>query len=202
MPLPAVKAHPPRAEATYAQLEALPEHMVGEIIDGELVASPRPRSRLAHTTSVVGIDIGGAFFRKPSGPDRPGGWWIVDEPELHFGKQVLVPDLAGWRHARMPEIADVAYFTLAPDWVCEVISPSSARRDRIQKARIYAQSGVSWLWLIDPAHQTVEVMHNNGEHWVVIDNWGGDDDAARIPPFDAVAVDLSRWWLPAPTELP
>ena len=187
---------PPKTEATYADIEALPEHVVGEIIDGELVVSPRPRASHAVTSSTIGMDVGSAFSRKPNGPDRPGGWWILDEPELHFGKQVVVPDLAGWRLERMPEVPDVAYFTLAPDWACEVISPQSGRRDRIQKARIYGQNGVQWLWLVEPLEQVVEVLHWQGERWELIDTWGGDDNAARIPPFEAVAVELERWWLP------
>ena len=201
MPLPAHKTSPsPHKEATYADIEALPEHVVGEIIDGELVVSPRPRLRHAHASSALGVELGGAFSRKPNGPDRPGGWWILNEPELHFAKQVLVPDLAGWRHERLPEIPDLAYATLAPDWVCEVISPTSGRRDRIQKARIYAQNAVQWLWLVDPLQQTVEVLRNGGEHWTLMGTWGGDDDTARLLPFDAIALELSRWWLPLPKE--
>lgn len=202
MPLLATKTPTNRPEATYADLEALPEHLVGEIIDGELVASPRPRSRHARTASIAGAQLSTNFDRKPNGPDRPGGWWILHEPELHFGKQVLVPDMAGWRHERLPQLTDVAYFTLSPDWVCEVLSPTSGRRDRIQKSRIYAQNGVAWLWLVEPAQQTVEVLRLDGEHWMLIGTWGGDDDEARLPPFDAVALELSRWWLPMPVEGP
>lgn len=202
MPMPALKPtnQPRRPDATYADLEALPEHVVGEIIDGELVANPRPRSRHARTSTHLGASITPAFDRLPNGPDRPGGWWILDEPQLHFGRHVLVPDLAGWRHERMPELPDVAFFTLAPDWVCEVISPTSGRRDRIQKARIYAQCGVAWLWLVDPLQHIVEVLRLDGEHWQLVDTWGGDDDAARIPPFDAIGLELSRWWMPLPKE--
>ena len=197
MPMPAPKnPSTPQREATYADIEALPEHVNGEIMDGELVVSPRPRSRHARVSSILGGQLGSSFDRQANGPDRPGGWWILDEPELHFGKQVLIPDLAGWRHERMPELRDVPFFTLAPDWVCEVLSPSTGRRDRIQKARIYAQNGVQWLWLVEPEQQVVEVLQLEGDHWRLVDNWGGDDDTARVPPFDAVALEMSRWWLP------
>lgn len=203
MPTPAQKLpNPPKIEAVYADIVALPEHVVGEIIDGELVVSPRPRNRHARTASRIGVDLGQPFDRKPNGPDRPGGWWILDEPELHFGKQVLVPDLAGWRHARLAEIPDDPFFTLSPDWVCEVMSPQSGRRDRIQKARIYAQNGVQWLWLVDPLQQTVEVLEREDMHWRLVDTWGGADNEARIPPFDAVALGLEAWWLPMPDGLP
>ncbi|MSP93272.1 MAG: Uma2 family endonuclease [Myxococcales bacterium] len=197
MPMPAAKTPAePRREATYADIEALPEHVVGEIIDGELVVSPRPRSRHARTATIMGSDLSTAFDRKPNGPDRPGGWWVLFEPELHFGKQVLVPDVAGWCHERLPDLLDVPYFTLAPDWVCEVISPQSGRRDRIQKARIYAQNGVQWFWLVDPLQHVIEVLERQGEHWRLVDTWGGDDAAAKMPPFDAIGLELGRWWLP------
>ena len=127
-------------------------------------------------------------------PDRPGGWWILDEPELHLGPHVIVPDLAGWRRERMPSLPDTAWFETTPDWVCEVISPSPSRRDRIQKARIYRECLVEWLWLVDPLAQTVEVMHAETGRWVVMGGWEGEDAHARMPPFDAVAIDLARWW--------
>lgn len=193
------KADPP--EATYADLVALPDHVVGQIIDGELVVSPRPASRHAVCASTLTGDIASAFARKPNGPDRPGGWWILLEPELHFGKQVLVPDVAGWRHGTLPELPDVAFFTQTPDWVCEVLSPSSGRRDRLQKSRIYAQQGVQFYWIVDPHQQVIEVLQNRGDgHWNLVDTWGGDDNAARIPPFEAIALELERWWLPVPKD--
>jgi len=185
---------PKRKPVSYTDLLALPDHLVGEILDGELIASARPASRHAMASSTAGGDLSGAFHRKPGGSGGPGGWWIVDAPELHLGRHVLVPDLAGWRRDRMPVWPDVAYFELAPDWACEVVSPASVRRDRVQKSRIYLECGVQWLWLVDPAQRLVEVLRHAGEHWILQGAWVGDDVEARIPPFDAIAIDLTRWW--------
>src|SRR6185369_17877981 len=110
--------------------------MVAEIVDGELFASPRPRPRHAVAASVLGSDLNIPFQQGRGGP---GGWWILFEPELHFGEDVLVPDIAGWRHERMRTIPDAAFITLAPDWVCEVVSPSTGRLDRSRKMGVYAR---------------------------------------------------------------
>src|SRR5688572_13466667 len=104
--------------ATYADLEALPANMIGQIVGGELYASPRPAAPHALTASIVGMDLGSPFQRRRGGP---GGWWILDEPELHFGNDVVVPDLAGWRVERMPQVPRTAAIELAPDWLCEVL---------------------------------------------------------------------------------
>src|SRR5512142_1994617 len=130
MPVGSAKARP----ACYEDILRLPSHVVGEIVDGELVVSPRPGPRHALAASSLGIEIGGPFGRGRGGP---GGWIILDEPELHLGQQVLVPDLAAWRRERMPSLPDTAWFTLAPDWVCEVLSPSTAIVDRTGKQEAY-----------------------------------------------------------------
>lgn len=186
--------NPATKPVSYADILALPQHVVGEIIDGELHVSPRPAPRHAVVATDVTVAIGKGFGGRAGGGDTPGGWWILAEPELHLGRDVLVPDIAGWRRERMPRIPDTAWFELAPDWVCEVLSPSTGRRDRIQKSRIYRRVGVPWMWLIDPLQQTVEVYRGDGEHWVQEGVWGGDDKEAKMPPFDAVAMDLARWW--------
>lgn len=188
------KSIPSPTPATYQDIIDLPEHLVGEIVDGELIVSPRPTPRHARASSVAGMDLGSPFDRKPGDPRGPGGWWIYDEPELHFGKRILVPDLAGWRRERMPSRPETAWFELPPDWVCEVVSPGTVRHDRVKKARIYLEEGVEWFWLVNPTEQSVEVLHNENGRWVLIDNWVGDDAEAKIPPFDAVALDLGRWW--------
>jgi len=193
-------ALPAKKLATYEDLLRLPEHVVGEILDGELIVSPRPAPRHAAASSGSGADVYAAFHRKSGGPLGPGGWWILDEPEIHLHRQILVPDVAGWRRERLPALPARPWFELAPDWVCEVISPHSGRRDRIQKARIYREFGVEWYWLIDPLQQTVEVWHGQGERWLVEGVWGGDDGEARMPPFDATPLDLSRWWEGGPPE--
>src|SRR5437667_6517507 len=138
--VPSVTA--PRRRATYADLLEVPEHLVAEIIDGELITSPRPASPHALAASAIGSVLFDRFNQPPGSGDAPGGWWILYEPELHFGEDVLVPDLAGWRRERMPVFPSVAAFELAPDWVCEVLSPSTARIDRARKLHVYAREGV------------------------------------------------------------
>ncbi len=185
--------------ATYADLLAVPEHLVAEILDGELFTFPRPALRHARVATKLGGTLD-AQFDGPPGPDRAGGWLFLDEPEHHLGDDDLVPDLAGWRLERMPEVPDGVGCTLAPDWVCEVLSPSTATVDRTRKMRIYAREGVRHLWLIDPLVRTVEVFRLEAGRWVVASTHGGDE-ALRAEPFDAVALDPSRWW-PTPAAPP
>ena len=189
---------PARKRATYEDLFDLPEYVNGEIIDGELYVSPRPAARHARTGTRMGMDVGPPIDGDPEGPDRPGGWWILFEPELHFGEDVLIPDLAGWRRERMPVIPDVAYFILAPDWVCEVLSPSTEKLDRIQKMRVYAREGVRWLWLANPILKTLEVYEQVEGRWVLLASHAGDE-RIRAVPFDAVELSLARWWILDPT---
>jgi Uma2 family endonuclease len=179
------------AAATYDDLLKLPDHMVGEIVAGELWASPRPAARHARTSSLLGSEITGPFDRGRGGP---GGWWILDEPELHLENDVLVPDIAGWLRARMPQIPDVAFFELAPDWVCEVMSPSTARLDRTRKLPSYAAHGIPWLWLVDPPARTLEVFELVEGRWTLIATHGGDD-IVRAVPFDAIELELGALWI-------
>src|SRR5437867_12251474 len=183
--VPSVTA--PRRRATYADLLAVPEHLVAEIIDGELLTSPRPASPHALAASAIGSALFDRFNGPPGGANRPGGWWILFEPELHLGEDVLVPDHAGWRRERMPLLPDVAAFTLAPDWVCEVISPSTARIDRGRKMRIYAREGVSHLWFVEPLLETLETYRLEAGRWVVLDTHTADD-TVRAEPFEAVEL--------------
>lgn len=177
--------------ATYDDLERLPANMVGQIVHGVLHAHPRPAARHTVVASTLGHDIGTPYQRGRGGP---GGWWILDEPELHLGADVLVPDLAGWRRERMPEVPDVAWFDLAPDWVCEVLSPSTARLDRVEKLPIYAQAGVDFVWLVDPAARTLEVYRRDGAHWLLLGSHA-DDARVRAVPFDAIEIELDALWL-------
>lgn len=177
--------------ATYADVVAAPEHMVAEILNGELVLSPRPAFRHANTTSGIGMGLS-PFHGGPRGDD-PGGWWILDEPELHFGREVMVPDLAGWRRERLPELPDVAWLDLSPDWVCEVASASTRRHDRMVKSGLYLEHGGDWLWLVTPTEETVEVFHQDAKRWVLMATAVGPE-AARLPPFDAIELDVGRWW--------
>jgi hypothetical protein len=176
--------------ATYQDLEQLPPDMVAEIVDGELWASPRPAPRhsfaWARLTGRIEPPFGG-------GQGGPGGWIILGEPEIHLGKQVLVPDLAGWRRTRLPRLPATAYIGLAPDWVCEVISPSTARLDRAKKLRIYASEGVQHAWLVDPLSRTVEVLRLEGGRWVIIATHAGDE-VVRIEPFEEIEIEIGTLW--------
>jgi Uma2 family endonuclease len=170
--------------------------MVAEIIDGELFATPRPASPHALAGSMIGAALIGTFGDSPAGSGVPGGWWILDEPELHLAEDVLVPDLAGWRRARMPTFPKVAAFELAPDWVCEVISPSTAAIDRGRKMRVYAREGVGHLWVVDPILHTLEVYRLEDGRWVVASTHAGAEQV-HAEPFEALAVDIGRWWTEA-----
>jgi Uma2 family endonuclease len=185
-----------RRRATYEDLRKVPENMVAEIIDGEVHATPRPSSPHARAASGIGSDLWGRFDRPPDGPEQPGGWWILFEPELHLGSDVIVPDIAGWRRETMPVLPDVAAFTQAPDWACEVVSPATAGIDRVRKMRIYARESVSSLWLVDPAARTLEVYARQGDQWLVLGTYTGADKV-RAEPFAAVELDIERWWLEA-----
>jgi len=178
--------------ATYQDIIDLPENLVGEIVDGELIVSPRPIVRHARVASVLGRSLGGPF---DDGREGPEGWWILDEVELHWGDDVLVPDLAGWRRTRMPNLPDEPFITLAPDWACEILSPSTARVDRGPKLRIYAREQVRHAWLVDPQARTLEVFRREGEGWFFVGSFSGAE-RIRAEPFDAVELNLGTLWLP------
>lgn len=152
--------------------------------------APRPAPRHAVAGSGVGALIGGPFHHGRGGP---GGWWILYEPEIHLGKDVLVPDWAGWRRGRMPRIPETAYFTLAPDWVCEILSPSTASFDRGEKLAAYAREGVSHAWLIDPLARSLEVLRLDAEQWHVLATHAGSD-VVHAEPFGEIALALGALW--------
>jgi Uma2 family endonuclease len=181
---------PARQPATYEDILVLPEHVVGEIIDGELVVSPRPAPRHTNASSVLTGALGPPF---QFGDGGPGGWWIQAEPELHLGEHVLVPDLAGWRTERMPSLPEEAFFTLSPDWVCEILSPGTGRTDRTRKRPIYARAEISFLWLVDPAVETLEAFGLQDGFWVLLGTHGGDE-SVRVKPFEDVVIHLNRLW--------
>jgi Uma2 family endonuclease len=185
-----------KKQATYEDLLALPETWVGELVAGEMLASPRPAARHALVASALGAELLGPFQRGRGGP---GGWWILYEPELHLGQEVLVPDLAGWRRTRMPAPPDQPFFTLAPDWVCEILSPSTAGFDRVRKMPVYLRERVGHVWLIDPLARTLEVFQNENERWVLVGNHAGDQ-RVRAAPFEAVELELESLWMPGPSS--
>jgi Uma2 family endonuclease len=181
---------PARQPATYQDVLDAPPNMVAELIRGALHLQPRPAMPHARAASSLGIEIGNPFDRGRGGP---GGWWLLDEPELHFGEDVLVPDLAGWRRERMPTIPKAAWVELAPDWVCEVLSPSTRRIDLTDKRRLYAAAGVAHLWFVDPVPRTLEAFALRDTAWTLIAALK-DDEEVPIPPFHAIAFSLSVLW--------
>lgn len=185
---------PARRPVDYRDLLDLPDNQVGEIVAGDLYASPRPRTGHAFAQS----GVAGVLPRGGRGVDDADGWWILPEVELHLDGNVLVPDLAGWRRSTLPDLPDTAAMTVRPDWVCEILSPSTHRWDRFRKLPVYAALGVGHAWLLDPDARTVEVLRNQSGQWLWIANHTGEGDA-RFEPFDHLTLDVGRWWLPAPS---
>lgn len=180
-----------KKDATYADLCEVPDNFVAEILDGDLYASPRPASPHAHAAVAVGVKLGGPF---QFGERGPGGWWFLFEPELHFSRDVLVPDIAAWRRERMPAMQAVPYFTLAPDWICEVLSPSTEAIDRKKKLAIYARAGVQHAWLVDPRLQLLEVLRLESQRWTRVAAHESDA-VVRVDPFGAIELDLKALWI-------
>ena len=180
----------PTPRATYQDVLDAPAHRVAEIIEGTLHTHPRPAMPHALASSALGNDLGNPF---QFGRGGPGGWWIIDEPELHFGEAILVPDLAGWRRERMPDYPDAAYVTLAPDWACEVLSDSTRKVDLHGKRPVYAREGVAHLWLVDPTDRTLEAFELRDGQWVLIGS-AKDDEPVSIAPFDAITFSLGDLW--------
>jgi Uma2 family endonuclease len=179
-----------KKHATYDDLREVPDHFVAEMFDGELYATPRPSVRHTHAASVLGAELSGPFHR---GRNGPGGWVIWDEPELHFRNDVLVPDVAGWRRSRLPEVPDTAFMTLAPDWICEVLSPSTESLDRSKKLAIYARERIEHAWLVDPLRKRLEVLALRSGTLVPLSAHEGDV-VVRAPPFDAIELELGALW--------
>lgn len=173
-------------ESLYTTLQALPEGYRGEIIAGRLYTSPRPAAKHVMVGSVLGADLLNPFQRGRGGP---GGWWILDEPEVHFVRniEVVVPDLAGWKRERMPSLPDDHRFEIIPDWVCEILSPGTDTYDREVKMPAYADHGVRWLWLIDPRVQCLEVYENIDSSWELKNEFNADESICA-PPFADVTL--------------
>jgi len=167
-----------------------PEHQRAELIDGELRLRARPTAFQARSASAIGGELVPPFNRGRGGP---GGWTILYEPELHLGAHVLVPDLAGWRRETLPELLNVPYFSVRPDWVAEVLSPSTQRNDRVLKLPIYREHGVGHVWLVDPMAQTLEIYRLQPDGYLLTSAFGGDC-TVRAEPFAAIELDLSALW--------
>ena len=176
--------------ATYADLEALPSDKIGELIGGVLYASPRPSLSHGWAASELLGELRNPFGRGSGGP---GGWRFIYEPELHLGDDVLVPDIAGWRRERMPKVPPGVGAKVAPDWVCEVLSPSTAALDRDKKMTVYAREGVRHVWLVDPKVRTLEVFRLDASHYLALATHAGEA-TVRAEPFDALALELHVLW--------
>ena len=182
-----------RKRARYEDLLQVPDRFVAEFIDGELTTAPRPSFPHARAVSIISRNLD-PFDRSRSGTAGLGGWWILHEPELHLEADILVPDIAGWRRERMPVLENIPYAELAPDRVCELVSPSADRNDRVLKMLIYAREGVGHLWLVSLRLRTLEVFLLERQQWVVA-SAHNDAESLRAEPFDSVEMDMNRWWL-------
>lgn len=179
-----------KKSATYADLEAVPPHLVAEIIFGALVTHPRPSPGHASASIALGYEVTGPFQKGRGGP---GGWVFFSEPELHLGPHVVVPDIAGWRVERLPHLPKTAYVETPPDWICEILSPSTENLDRGPKRRIYATYAVPYMWLVDPVARRLEAYMLRDSHWVLHETYDGADQVSA-PPFDAVPFPVSALW--------
>jgi Uma2 family endonuclease len=186
--------------ATYPSLSALPSGWVGEILDEELVASPRPTPAQSRAVFMLGVELGEQLDRRRGGSGR---WCFLRTPELHLGRDVLVPDMAGWRRERVtaPPEPDVPFLTLAPDWVCEVLSPSTTALDRTRKLPVYARAGVGHVWLVDPVARTLEVYQRVKRGWLLTGCYESDS-VVRAEPFPTTSLELGSLWLSDASEKP
>ncbi|MBF0226818.1 MAG: Uma2 family endonuclease [Desulfobacterales bacterium] len=183
-----------KTNATYEDLYHIPENMIGEIIDGELYVMPRPAPKHCNTASSLGIVIG--YYYKIGMNGGTGGWWILDEPEIHFSdlkEDFIVPDIAGWKKEKMFDLPKETYFSIPPDWVCEILSPGTATHDRKKKLPKYAKFGVTHFWIVDPTNKTVEILKLKNGEYVVLEVYG-ENDKMRTEPFTEILIDLINIW--------
>lgn len=176
--------------ATYQDIVDLPGNIVGQIIDGELYTHSRPTARHSRAASSIG---GRLFSPFDEGREGPGGWIILDEPELHIERDIVVPDLAGWKTSTMAVIPDQAFFTIVPDWTAEVLSPSTTKLDRLKKLPLYASWKVQYAWVVDPGAKILEAFRLEKGQWLLAGVYSAEVDA-RIEPFEAIPFDVTLLW--------
>jgi Uma2 family endonuclease len=183
-----------RRLATWDDLSRTPDDgRVYEILDGELEAAPRPAPAHNRAQALLSFEIAGPYDRGRGGP---GGWWILIEPDVMLERhQSVVPDLAGWTRARLPDLASERPITTVPDWICEVVSPADRGRDRVRKADLYLRTGVPHYWILDPAERTLEAFEAQDGRWLRGGAWT-DGDTPRVAPFDAIELDVAGLFLP------
>lgn len=185
-------SEPARTLATYEDLCSIPENMTGEIIDGELIVTPRPTRKHAFAASVLGGEVVPPYHLGRGG--GPGGWIIITEPEIGLGENTLVPDLAGWKRERFPVEEPHNWISVAPDWVCEVLSSSTFRTDKVKKMPIYARHGVGHVWLVDPVAMTLDTFGLESGRWVLLASFA-ENDKVRVEPFEEIEIQLGDLWI-------
>ncbi len=192
-------AEPIRRPAGWEDILAAPGDVKAEVLGGDLILHPRPLAPHGLTQAALTGELSRPYYRGIGGP---GGWWFVIEPDVAFGAHdIVAPDLAGWRRERMPVLATERPVLLAPDWVCEVVSPSSARRDRIHKAGLYLSGGVPYYWLLDEGLRSLEAFEAQAGRWVRLGAWT-DGDTASVPPFEAVQLEIACLFAVPPQPAP
>ena len=181
-------ADPAKKIATYADIEALPPHVVGELIYGSLVTHPRPSPPHSVAQNSLGDELTSPFQKGRGGP---GGWIFMSEPDLILGGNTVVPDLVAWRRERMPRIPKTGQISVSPDWLCEILSPSTERYDRNEKRRIYAQAGVAFYWMLDPRIGQLECFQLVAGNWLLTNTFA-QDEIVNAPPFIEHSFPLSN----------
>lgn len=182
---------PAKELTSYEALYNIPENMIGEILSGELIVTPRPAARHMHVTTILGEEIGPPYRRGRGGP---GGWIFLIEVEIKLGEDIVVPDLAGWRRERFPTEQEHNWIPIAPDWVCEVLSPSTVRTDKVRKMPLYARHNVGHIWLIDPANLTLDAFRLESGRWSLLGSFS-ENDTVRIDPFQEIEIHLGDLWM-------
>ncbi len=187
--------------ATYADLLALPPDVRAEVLAGAIVTSPAPLPRHSNAQGAARRFIGGPFH-DDDGHGGPGGWWIFVEVDVAFGLHDIVrPDIAGWRRSRLPRPGNTRPIEVVPDWVCEILSPATAARDRVHKRNLYGRAGVAHYWLIDPSARVLEALTLREGVWLEAGVYD-ETSTARIPPFEAIELDVGRLFLPREADEP
>lgn len=181
-----------RKKATYDDLFSIPDNMTGEIIAGELIVTPRPSRKHGFCVTALGTAITGPYqFGQGGGP---GGWVIIIEPEIGLGENIVVPDLAGWKRARFPFQEESNWITVVPNWIGEILSPSTLRNDKVKKMPLYAQYGVEHIWLVDPSAMTLDAFRLESGRWLLLGSYA-DHDQVRVEPFPELPISLDKLWL-------
>ncbi len=185
MPEPAEK------KASYEDLYSIPENMTGEIIDGELIVTPKPSPRHSNASAWLTATLVPPYRKGTSGP---GGWTILPEVEIMLGQHLLVPDISGWRNERFPGFPKENWISVSPDWVCKILSPGTARLDKVRKMPIYAEYEIPHLWLLDPIAKTLEVFELQSGKWAFQKAYA-ENDKVRAEPFHEIEFDLGDFWI-------